>query len=157
MNIHLPESIEISRVIEDLTDKQEFEALFDAAQAAFPDAVADQADLSGFAAHGGKLILDHGIDDPLIPVEGTLNYYKRMRETMGAVSVDSFCRLYCSPGDNHGNCHGNGPGISESDGVRALMDWVERGKAPEALRTVQIDRKTGEKRKERVLDPVREV
>ncbi len=125
-------------------DKAGFETLFDCALAAFPSAMADKADLSAFSARGGKLMIDHGIDDPLIPVEGTIDYYNRMKEIMGDEVVKGFCRIYLGPGDNHGNCHGNGPGITESDGMRALIDWVEHGVVPESIRVVRIDRKTGE-------------
>ena len=125
-------------------DKAGFEVLFDKSLAAFPEATADNVDLSAFASRGGKLMIDHGLDDPLIPVDGTIDYYRRMNEIMGESTVRSFCRLYIGPGDNHGNCIGNGPGISESDGMRALMDWVENGIAPGSIRVVRLDRKTGD-------------
>lgn len=89
-------------------------------------------------------MIDHGLDDPLIPVDGTLDYYRRMRQIMGDTAVQDFCRLYIGSGDNHGNCIGNGPGISASDGMKAMIDWVEHGIAPERIRVVQLNRKTGE-------------
>ena len=63
--------------------KAEFEKLFDRSVAVFSKAAADNADLSPFASHGGKLIIDHGLDDPLIPVDGTIDYYERMKVIMG--------------------------------------------------------------------------
>ena len=137
----------------DRLNMEDFEKLFDATQAAFPTSCADNADLSVFAARGGKLMIDHGLDDPLIPVDGTIDYHDRMKALMGEKAVESFCRVYLGPGDNHGNCHGNGPGITEADGMRALMDWVEKGIKPEALRTVQINQKTGEAIREDMLSP----
>ena len=131
-----------------------FEKLFDRSLAAFPKATADNADLSAFAARGGKLMIDHGLDDPLIPVDGTIDYYERMKEIMGEDIVKQFCRVYLGPGDNHGNCIGNGPGISESDGMRAMMDWVEKGIAPGTIRVVQLNRKTGKLICERTREPV---
>ena len=122
--------------------------------AAFPKVTADNADLRAFAAHSGKLMIDHGLDDPLIPVDGTIDYYERMKTIMGEDVVRQFCRVYLGPGDNHGNCIGNGPGISESDGMRAMMDWVEKGIAPGAIRVVQLDRKTGELICERTREQV---
>ena len=47
--------------------------------------------------------------------------------------MDAFCRLYITPGDNHGNCVGNGPGITQTDGIKALINWVEKGIAPEDI------------------------
>lgn len=90
-------------------------------------------------------MIDHGLDDPLIPVDGTIDYFDRMCHIHGTKeNVDEFCRLYLTPGDGHGNCWGNGPGITESDGMRALIDWVENGQAPSALRVVQVNRRSGE-------------
>ena len=135
-------------------DKSRFEELFDKSVRVFADAAADKADLSNFFARGGKLMLDHGLDDPLIPVDGTVDYYNRMKNVMGETAVHDFCRLYLGPGDNHGNCFGNGPGISESDGMCALMSWVEKGTVPTQLRAVQMDRKTGKVLREDQLTPV---
>ena len=125
-------------------DKAGFEDLFDHSLTKFPKVTADIADLSAFAAHGGKLMIDHGTDDPLIPVDGTIDYHDKMIIAMGKNAVDDFCRVYITPGDHHGNCHGNGPGITVSDGMQALMDWVEKGIKPETIRTVRINQKTGE-------------
>lgn len=136
-------------------DKAQFEELFDKSVSVFSKAAADDADLSAFAAKGGKLMIDHGIDDPLIPVQGTIDYCRRMTALMGSDRVNVFCRVYLGPGDNHGNCHGNGPGITEADGMRALIDWVEKGVAPEKIRTVRISQKTGEAICERDLEPTR--
>ena len=134
-------------------DKSGFEELFDQSVSVFQNSGADNPDLHLFMARGGKLIIDHGLDDPLIPVDGTLDYYDRMKRVLGRDNVDTFCRLYLGPGDNHGNCRGNGPGITECDGMQALMDWVEKGIPPGALRVVQIDRKTGEAIQENQLKP----
>lgn len=57
------------------------------------------------------------------------------------------------PGDNHGNCVGNGPGITQTDGIKALINWVEHGVAPEAIRVVQVDKKTGKTICERTQMP----
>lgn len=135
-------------------NKAGFEKLFDQSVSKFGAATADQADLHAFASHGGKLMIDHGLDDPLIPVDGTIDYYERMKNIMGENAVSSFCRVYLGPGDNHGNCQGNGPGITESDGMRAMMNWVEHGIAPETMRTARLDRKTGELIAESHLDAI---
>lgn len=137
-------SLEDKKATFDDINIEKFEELYDAAMTKFRSACADSPDLSEFEARGGKLMIDHGIDDPLIPVEVTMNYHQRIKSFMGKERTDAFCRVFLAPGDNHGNCHGNGPGITESDGMRALMDWVENGNAPTTLRTVRINQKTGE-------------
>ena len=86
-------------------------------------------------------MIDHGTDDPLIPVEGTLDYFRKVEAAMGRDVVSRFLRLYITPGDGHGSCSWHGPGISERDGVAALIAWVERGIAPKAIRTVQVDKR----------------
>ena len=99
-------------------------------------------------------MIDHGWDDPLIPTMGTIDYYERMVQIVGGrEQADKFCRLYITPGDNHGNCVGNGPGITQTDGIKALINWVEHGVAPEAIRVVQVDKKTGKTICERTQMP----
>lgn len=100
-------------------------------------------DLTAFRAHGGKLILYHGWNDPAIPALNTVNYYEEVIAKMGRFNVDSFVRLYMLPGVQH--C-GGGPGpdsfgqstsSTASDpqhNVRiALEGWVEKGTAPSSL------------------------
>ena len=134
---------------------EEFEELFDKSITMFAKAAGDQADLSVFAKSGGKLIIDHGLNDPLIPVDGTIEYYDRMCQVLGGKEqVDKFCRLYLTPGDGHGNCWSDGPGITEADGMKVLMDWVENGKKPAAIRVVRVNKKTGETLYEGARTPV---
>ena len=115
--------------------RADYEHLFDRSVEKFASSMADQADPSAFREHGGKLLIDHGTADPLIPVDGTLDYWQRVKDK------DAFLRLYVTPGDGHGDCRWHGPGLTESTGMRALMDWVERGSAPEALPTLRVNRK----------------
>ena len=124
---------------------KDFEEIFDVCVKKLGWLSCDNADLRPFCNYGGKLIIDHGMDDPLIPVEGTINYYNRMRDICGGqAATDQFCRLYINPGDGHGNCFTNGPGLTESTGIRALMNWVENDVAPEELPAIQVNKKTGE-------------
>ena len=62
----------------------------------------------------------------------------------GYEKVDTFFRLWLTPGDGHGDCKNKGPGIPESAGMKALIDWVENGIAPDELRTIRVDKRTGE-------------
>jgi hypothetical protein len=88
-------------------------------------------------------------------VDGTIDYYERLcRFHGGKEFVDAFCRLYITPGDGHGNCYGNGPGLTESVGMLALIDWVEHDNPPEKLRGVRTDPVTGKLISERELEPV---
>lgn len=133
---------------------KDFEEIFDHCMEVFGHAAGNNIDLRPFAEAGGKLLIDHGLDDPLIPVEGTIDYYRRMCEFFGSEStVNEFCHLYINPGDGHGNCHTNGPGLTMSTGLQALMNWVEHGIAPNELPAVLVNRKTGETIHESTVKP----
>src|SRR5262249_21288408 len=82
---------------------------------------------------GGKLLLFHGWADPEAPAEPTLDYYKQAVQTTFAGNMNPArekVRLFLFPGMGH--CHG-GPGCSEADPLKALVDWVEKGVAPDYL------------------------
>ncbi len=130
----------IKHSFNDVTLK-DFEELFLKSVEKFPNIGADNEDLTAFYENGGKLIIDHGIDDPIIPVDGTIDYCKRVKALMGD-KTDSFLRLYTAPGDGHANCTHYSPGISQSEGMKALIDWVENGIAPEEIKTVQVTRQS---------------
>jgi tannase/feruloyl esterase len=89
---------------------------------------ADNPDLSGLKARGGKLIIWHGWADPALNAVSTLNYYKRVQQHDPTSSA--FTRLYLLPGVEH--CNG-GSGPSRVDWLTAITDWVEKGKAPTRL------------------------
>ena len=136
-------------------DQAAYEKLFEAGAFNFADNLGNDPSIEAFVSGGGKLIMDHGMDDPLIPVQGTMDYYDKLCDHFGGkANVDKFCRFYRTPGDNHGHCRGNGPGLTESSGIAALMDWVEKGIAPGALRKVRVHPKTGVLLEEGMEEPV---
>lgn len=88
-------------------------------------------DLSQFQNRGGKLIYWQGTSDNILIPGGALNYRHRVETVLsGSTELDDFYRLYLAPGVNH--C-GGGYGPVPTDPLSALVDWVEYGKAPEAL------------------------
>lgn len=87
-------------------------------------------DLSGFKAHGGKMITWHGMADELIHTNGSSNYYKRVMELDGDVA--DYYRYFEAPGVNH--CLGGlGPVPGNDETLETLMAWVENGTVPETL------------------------
>jgi feruloyl esterase len=84
-------------------------------------------DLRAFAKHG-KLIALHGWNDPAIPPRDSIDYLERVRATMG--DPRAFYRLFLAPGMLH--C-GGGPGPNVVPALDALVAWVERGMAPDAI------------------------
>ncbi len=91
-------------------------------------------DLRAFQAAGGKLILWHGWADQHISPSYTVAYHEAMVNTMGQTQVDAFSRTYLVPGVGH--C-GGGDGHPNMDLVSKIVDWVEKGTAPEAITTVR--------------------
>ncbi|MCY3844201.1 MAG: tannase/feruloyl esterase family alpha/beta hydrolase [Acidobacteria bacterium] len=81
----------------------------------------------------GKLILYHGWADALVVPQPTVTYYRDMVDaTFGGdvAAARERARLFMAPGMNH--CRG-GVGPDTWDRLRPLVDWVERGAAPDAL------------------------
>jgi hypothetical protein len=86
-------------------------------------------DLDRFARLGHKLIVYHGVSDPVFSVNDTLRWYRRLaRRAQGR--ADRFARLFLVPGMNH--C-GGGPATDQFDALTAIVDWVERGRAPDRI------------------------
>ncbi len=84
------------------------------------------ADLTPFAAHGGKLLLVHGTADSTIPTDASVLLYQRIVEAMGQPQADGFLRLYLIPG------YGHGRGVFNAgfDTVGVLDAWADRQQAP---------------------------
>lgn len=87
--------------------------------------------LSTFSGHGGKLLFFHGDSDPWFSPLDTLQYYQSLAATNGgADKVASWSRLYLVPGMGH--C-GGGPSLDQFDMLSAVVNWVEKGTAPDAV------------------------
>ncbi|KAI9046221.1 putative feruloyl esterase [Aspergillus affinis] len=105
------------------------------------------ADLSPFRAAGGKVLTYHGLQDQLISSENSKLYYARVAETMDLApeDLDEFYRFFpisgmahCAQGDG---AFGIGNGYRTDNGKKpennvlmAMVQWVEKGIAPEHVR-----------------------
>jgi poly(3-hydroxybutyrate) depolymerase len=89
----------------------------------------NSTDLSAFKAHGGKLILFHGLSDAAFSANDTARWYQALNAKAGN-SADAFARLYLVPGMNH--C-GGGPSTDSFDMLTPLVSWVEQGAPPESV------------------------
>jgi feruloyl esterase len=90
---------------------------------------AKSTDLSRFRKRGGKLIMTFGWADQILQPMMGVNYYEAVVARNGKVAAD-FARLFMMPGVAH--CQG-GLGPDRNDAVTAVIDWVEKGKAPDTL------------------------
>jgi feruloyl esterase len=86
-------------------------------------------DLSSFKMHGGKLIITYGWADTILQPMMGVNYYEQAVAKNGPDTTEFF-RLFMAPGMAH--C-GGGTGPDRHDSMTALIDWVEKGKAPESM------------------------
>ncbi len=90
---------------------------------------ASSPDLRSFRDGGGKLILWQGLADPAAGAYGLPDYYQRVGQAAGGQdSQRGFVRMFLIPGVYH--CAG-GYIPYEEDLLGALVNWVERGAAPD--------------------------
>jgi hypothetical protein len=114
-----------------------------------PDLDAGNADLSRFAARGGKLILYHGWSDAALQPRLAIDYYEKLQQRLGVQQTAEFAQLYMVPGMQH--CFmGPGPNVfgqlgpppqrdPEHNIAAALEAWVENGSKPGAIVATKYD------------------
>jgi hypothetical protein len=90
---------------------------------------AKDPDLSNFKMHGGKLIMTYGWADPILQPMMGVNYYEQALAKNGPDTTEFF-RLFMAPGMAH--C-GGGIGPDQHDSMTAMINWVEKGKAPASM------------------------
>ena len=89
---------------------------------------ADDVQLAGYRARGGKLLFFHGMADPIFSAHEVMDYQQRLNSTHKDAA--SFARTFLVPGMTH--CAG-GPATDDFDGLAAIVRWVEQGQAPERV------------------------
>lgn len=87
------------------------------------------SDYAAFQAHGGKLLIVHGLADAVVTPRSTILWWGRLKARMGADTVRGFARFYTVPG------YGHGPGglstyMAAWDSLPTLDGWVDGDKAP---------------------------
>ncbi len=85
--------------------------------------------LAALKARGAKVMLYHGVSDPIFSEEDTRQWVERVNTAQGG-SAFNFVRFFPVPGMNH--CSG-GPAADQFDMLTPLVKWVEQGIAPESV------------------------
>jgi hypothetical protein len=105
-------------------------------------------DLTAFKGRGGKLLIIHGLADPIVSPRSTIDYWNRLQAKMGAQGLAEFARFYTVPGYGHGPAS-PAAFMAAWDSLSALDAWVEKGVAPAAQ--VVTDRNEATKGRTRPL------
>jgi len=90
----------------------------------------EPTNLSKLKNRGAKMMVYHGVSDPIFSVDDTAAWYDGLARDNGG-DASNFARFYRVPGMGH--CSG-GPATDQFDMLTALVAWVEQGQAPESVR-----------------------
>jgi feruloyl esterase len=89
----------------------------------------DPSNLDTLRNRGAKMIVIHGVSDPVFSVDDTTSWYESVDKRYGGGAGDA-AQFFRVPGMGHS---GGGPATDQFDGLRALVDWVEYGVAPDRI------------------------
>ncbi len=78
---------------------------------------------------GAKMIVIHGQADGVFSVDDTAAWYDAVHTRYGG-AANSAVRFFRVPGMGHSR---GGPATDQFDGLTALVNWVEKGQAPERV------------------------
>lgn len=139
VNFVIPDTYVGSWVIQDASwdwrtmTREQYSKLFRYSQKKFMKMISgEESDLSAYRDRGGKLLLSHCANDSLVFPGGTIELYHRITEKMGGEDKTlPFARFFLTPGGSH--CFHTALGIPLADGMIKLMEWVEKGIAPEKV------------------------
>jgi len=84
-------------------------------------------DLSRVKARGEKILVYHGVSDPIFSVNDTEAWYNGVQAANGGDASD-FARFFRVPGMDH--CR-DGAATDQFDVITPLVQWVEQGQAPD--------------------------
>lgn len=89
----------------------------------------NETNLSALKNRGGKVLVYHGTADAIFSAADTTKWYDALQSANGG-SANNFARYFMVPGMNH--CSG-GPATDQFDMLTNLVNWVEKGQAPEQI------------------------
>lgn len=89
----------------------------------------DETNLATLRNRGAKLMVYHGVADGVFSPVDTAQWMDKL-QTANSGNASSFARLFMVPGMNH--CSG-GPATDQFDMLAPLVNWVEKGQAPDSV------------------------
>jgi feruloyl esterase len=95
------------------------------------DTPPDPTNLSTLKNRGAKMIVYQGGSDPVFSIDDTINWYQGLTAANNG-DATNFVRMFEVPGMNH--CNG-GPSVDQFDLLTPLVNWVEKGVAPDAVKS----------------------
>ena len=91
---------------------------------------ATSTNLNAFSGRGHKLLIYHGWSDWLVVPGESIKYRNALASRYPGKKLDDFYRLFMAPGMTH--CSG-GVGPDHFDALSPVVDWVEKGRAPDKI------------------------
>jgi feruloyl esterase len=91
---------------------------------------AKNPDLSKFRKEGGKILMTYGWADQVLQPMVGVKYFEDAVAKNGPNTTD-FLRLFMVPGMAH--CSGGAAATDRFDAMTALINWVEKDKAPDSI------------------------
>jgi Tannase and feruloyl esterase len=114
-----------------------FQAIY-ATNASFPESANTQItppgkfspeNLEPLRKRGAKILLYHGVSDAIFSHNDTVAWWERVNEAQSGKGAD-FARYFPIPGMAHCSA---GPATDQFDALTPLVNWVERGQAPDRI------------------------
>jgi len=89
----------------------------------------DPSNLSALKNRGAKVMVYHGTSDPIFSSDDTTAWYESLRGANGG-DASNFARFFTVPGMTHCSA---GPATDQFDMLTPLVNWVEKGQAPDSV------------------------
>lgn len=84
--------------------------------------------LDALRNRGAKMIVIHGTSDPVFSADDTAAWYDTLSNRY--LDLTGYVRYFRVPGMGHSR---GGPATDQFDGLTALVNWVEKGQAPDRI------------------------
>lgn len=117
-----------------------FEKLYISHKKEFDKYSTYDTDLRNMVKYNGKLMITHGTGDHIVPCRLSLEYYKKVSKYFTSEEeMNKNIRIFFPKHGGHALYDWDGPNVTNASGFQALMDWVEKEKAPQELHTLKYD------------------